>query len=152
MRAAGVAEEHIYVDKRTGATIDRDGLTALLGFARPGDRINLLTRDRLGRNMRETLNLVHDLHPARHLPAHTRRQARRGHQRPGTRHRHGHRAAGDVRPDGGTAKISTKPTVGRPRPPGHAAHWLDWRRRQARSRWYHKRTRLSRDTGIPLVS
>ena len=54
MRAAGVAEEHIYVDKRTGATMDRDGLTALLGFARPGDRINLLTRDRLGRNMRET--------------------------------------------------------------------------------------------------
>ena len=41
----------------------------------------------------------------------------------------------------------------RPRPPGHAAHWLDWRRRhQARSRWYHKRTRLSRHTGIPLVS
>lgn len=32
-----------------------------LGFARPGDRINVLTLDRLGRNMRETLNLVHDL-------------------------------------------------------------------------------------------
>ena len=61
MRAAGVAEEHIYVDKRAGANLDRDGLTALLGFARPGDRINLLTLDRLGRNMRETLNLVHDL-------------------------------------------------------------------------------------------
>ena len=61
MRAVGIAEEHIYVDKRTGATMDRDGLTALLGFARPGDRINLLTLDRLGRNMRETLNLVHDL-------------------------------------------------------------------------------------------
>ena len=31
----------------------------------------------------------------------------------------------------------------RPHPPGHAAHWLNWRRRhQARSRWYHKRTRL----------
>jgi DNA invertase Pin-like site-specific DNA recombinase len=61
MRAAGVAEEHIDVDKRTGATMGRDGLTALLGFARPGDRINPLTLDRLGRNMRETLNLVHDL-------------------------------------------------------------------------------------------
>ena len=61
MRAAGIAEEHIYVDKRTGANMDRDGLTALLGFARTGDRINLLTLDRLGRNMRETLNLVHDL-------------------------------------------------------------------------------------------
>ena len=59
--AAGVAEEHIYVDKRTGATMDRGGLTALLGFARPGDRINLLMLDRLGGHMRETLNLVHDL-------------------------------------------------------------------------------------------
>ncbi|MET7607067.1 recombinase family protein [Streptomyces avermitilis] len=61
VRAAGVAEEHIYVDKRTGANMDREGLTALLGFARPGDRINVLTPDRLGRDMRETLNLVHDL-------------------------------------------------------------------------------------------
>ncbi|BFO18173.1 hypothetical protein SHKM778_45610 [Streptomyces sp. KM77-8] len=61
MRDAGVAEEHLYVDKRTGANMDREGLTALLGFARPGDRINVLTLDRLGRNMRETLNLVHNL-------------------------------------------------------------------------------------------
>ena len=99
MRAAGIAEEHIYVDKRTGATMDRDGLTALLGFARPGDRISLLTLDRLGRNMRETLNLIHDLTQRGIFLRTPRRQARRGHQRPGTRHRHGHRAAGDVRPD-----------------------------------------------------
>jgi hypothetical protein len=34
----------------------------------------------------------------------------------------------------------------RPGPPGHAEHWLDWRRRhQARSRWYHQRTRLTRE-------
>jgi SRSO17 transposase len=32
-----------------------------------------------------------------------------------------------------------------PSPPGHAGHWLDWsRRHQARSRWYHQRTRLTR--------
>jgi SRSO17 transposase len=32
-----------------------------------------------------------------------------------------------------------------PRPPGHAAHWLQWRRRhQARSRWFHQRARLTR--------
>jgi DNA invertase Pin-like site-specific DNA recombinase len=61
MRAAGIAEGHVYVDKRTGANMDRDGLTALLGFARTSDRISLLTLDRLGRNMRETLNMVHDL-------------------------------------------------------------------------------------------
>ena len=39
------------------------------------------------------------------------------------------------------------------RPPGHAEHWSNWRRRhQARSRWYHQRTRLARDTEIALVS
>ena len=38
------------------------------------------------------------------------------------------------------------------RPPGHATHWLNWRRRhQARSRWFHQRTRLARNTGITLV-
>jgi SRSO17 transposase len=43
--------------------------------------------------------------------------------------------------------------LARPPPPGSAAHWLDWRRRhQARSRWYHKRTRLARATQIALVS
>jgi SRSO17 transposase len=43
--------------------------------------------------------------------------------------------------------------LARPPPPGSAAHWLDWRRRhQARSRWYHQRTRLARDTAIILVS
>jgi SRSO17 transposase len=34
----------------------------------------------------------------------------------------------------------------RPEPSGHAAHWLEWRRRhQARSRWFHKRARLARN-------
>jgi hypothetical protein len=33
-----------------------------------------------------------------------------------------------------------------PPPPGAAGHWLAWRRRhQARSAWYHRRTRLVRD-------
>jgi hypothetical protein len=41
----------------------------------------------------------------------------------------------------------------RPDPPAHARHWLDWRRRhQARSRWFHQRTRLTRNTEIALVS
>jgi SRSO17 transposase len=40
-----------------------------------------------------------------------------------------------------------------PPPPGTAGHWSNWRRRhQARSRWYHQRTRLARDTAITLVS
>jgi SRSO17 transposase len=36
-----------------------------------------------------------------------------------------------------------------PHPPGHAARWLTWRRRhQARSRWFHQRTRLNRDNDL----
>jgi SRSO17 transposase len=37
----------------------------------------------------------------------------------------------------------------RPKPPGHAVHWLEWRRRhQARSRWFHKHARLQRDYAL----
>jgi SRSO17 transposase len=37
----------------------------------------------------------------------------------------------------------------RPRPSGHAARWLWWRRRhQARSRWFHKRARLAREYAL----
>ena len=37
----------------------------------------------------------------------------------------------------------------RPKSPGHAARWLQWRRRhQARSRWFHKRARLARDYAL----
>jgi SRSO17 transposase len=36
-----------------------------------------------------------------------------------------------------------------PRPRGHAAHWLAWRRRhQARSRWFHQRARLNREYSL----
>ena len=36
-----------------------------------------------------------------------------------------------------------------PKPPGHAARWLEWRRRhQARSRWFHQRARLTRDYAL----
>jgi hypothetical protein len=36
-----------------------------------------------------------------------------------------------------------------PEPPGHATHWLNWRRRhQARSCWVHQRTRLNRDIAL----
>jgi SRSO17 transposase len=39
------------------------------------------------------------------------------------------------------------------RQPGHAEHWATWRRcHQARSRWYHQRTRLGHGTPIALVS
>jgi DNA invertase Pin-like site-specific DNA recombinase len=57
----GLSDERIYVDKKTGATIDRPGLTKLLEYARPGDTVVADTLDRLGRNLREVLNLIDDL-------------------------------------------------------------------------------------------
>jgi SRSO17 transposase len=43
--------------------------------------------------------------------------------------------------------------LARPSPPGHADHWSGWtRRHQARSRWFHQRTRLARNAKIALVS
>lgn len=57
----GIDPANIYVDRKSGATTDRPGLTALLGYAREGDAIVTHTLDRLGRNVRDTLNLIHDL-------------------------------------------------------------------------------------------
>lgn len=41
--------------------MDRPGLRALLEYARDGDLIVVHTLDRLGRTVRDTLNLIHDL-------------------------------------------------------------------------------------------
>jgi SRSO17 transposase len=44
-----------------------------------------------------------------------------------------------------TRLLATPPA----RRPGHAEHWANWRRRhQARSRWYHQRTRLIREIAL----
>jgi DNA invertase Pin-like site-specific DNA recombinase len=61
LSAAGVPDERIYTDKKTGSSPEREGLTQLLGDARPGDTIVVHTLDRFGRNLREVLSLVHDL-------------------------------------------------------------------------------------------
>src|SRR5712692_5248385 len=61
LTAAGIPDERIYTDKKTGATVDRPGLAEVLKYARAGDTIVVHTLDRLGRNLREVLNLVHDL-------------------------------------------------------------------------------------------
>lgn len=58
---AGVDRDHIWVDKKSGASTDRPGLRALLAYAREGDVIVAHTMDRLGRSVRDTLNLIHDL-------------------------------------------------------------------------------------------
>ena len=56
-----VAEEHIYVDKRTGGNMDRDGWNALLRFARDGDIIHAYTLDRIGRSVLSVLQTIADL-------------------------------------------------------------------------------------------
>ncbi|PRZ11751.1 recombinase family protein [Nesterenkonia sandarakina] len=61
LREVGIAAERIYVDKKSGSTVNRPGLTAALEYAREGDVIVVHTLDRLGRTVRDTLNLIHDL-------------------------------------------------------------------------------------------
>ncbi len=61
LTAVGIAPARIYVDKKSGATADRPGLKVLLGYARDGDVIVVHTLDRLGRTVRDTLNLIHQL-------------------------------------------------------------------------------------------
>ncbi|MEW1808430.1 recombinase family protein [Pseudarthrobacter sp. NPDC080039] len=59
LRAAGI--ETVFSDKRSGANTDRPGLHDALRHARAGDVLVVHTLDRLGRTVRDTLNLVHDL-------------------------------------------------------------------------------------------
>ena len=61
LTAVGIAPARIYVDKKSGASADRPGLEVLLGYARGGDMIVVHTLDRLGRTVRDTLNLIHQL-------------------------------------------------------------------------------------------
>lgn len=61
LEAIGIPSEQIHVDKKSGATTARPGLTAALMHARAGDVIVVHTLDRLGRTVRDTLNMIHDL-------------------------------------------------------------------------------------------
>jgi len=59
--AVGIARERIYLDNKSGATVDRPGLQAALAYARNDDVIVVHTLDRLGRTVRDTLNLIREL-------------------------------------------------------------------------------------------
>lgn len=61
LQQTGIPAQRIYVDKKSGATTNRAGLLAALDYARDGDVIVVHTLDRLGRTVRDTLNLIHDL-------------------------------------------------------------------------------------------
>ncbi len=57
----GIPRDRIYVDKKSGATTDRPGLREVIAYAREGEVIVGHTLDRLGRTVRDTLNLIHEL-------------------------------------------------------------------------------------------
>ncbi len=61
LQIAGIDPGRIWVDKKSGATVDRPGLRAVMEYARQGDVIVVHTLDRLGRTVRDTLNLIHEL-------------------------------------------------------------------------------------------
>jgi DNA invertase Pin-like site-specific DNA recombinase len=59
--AAGVAERNLYSDTASGKRDDRPGLDACLKALRTGDTLVVWKLDRLGRNLRHLVNVVHDL-------------------------------------------------------------------------------------------
>jgi len=61
LEQTGIPRKRIYVDKKSGATTDRPGLREVIAYAREGDVIVVHTLDRLGRTVRDTLNLIHEL-------------------------------------------------------------------------------------------
>jgi DNA invertase Pin-like site-specific DNA recombinase len=58
---AGVPERNIYSDTASGKKDDRPGLDACLKAVRTGDTLVVWKLDRLGRNLRHLVNVVHDL-------------------------------------------------------------------------------------------
>ena len=61
LAAAGVRIKQIYDDKASGSREDRPGLEAFLKALRKGDTLVVWKLDRLGRDLRHLVNLVHDL-------------------------------------------------------------------------------------------
>ena len=59
--AAGIADGHLYEDLASGRRDDRPGLLACIKALRKGDALVVWKLDRLGRDLRHLVNLVHDL-------------------------------------------------------------------------------------------
>ena len=59
--AAGVTAGHLYEDHASGKRDDRPGLEGCLKSLRMGDTLVAWKLDRLGRDLRHLVNLVHDL-------------------------------------------------------------------------------------------
>ena len=59
--AAGVEPDALYEDKASGKKDDRPQLAACLKAIRAGDTLLVWKLDRLGRDLRHLVNIVHDL-------------------------------------------------------------------------------------------
>lgn len=59
--AAGVEPQQLYEDQSSGKKEDRPALAACLKAVREGDTLLLWKLDRLGRDLRHLVNIVHDL-------------------------------------------------------------------------------------------
>jgi hypothetical protein len=60
---------------------------------------------------------------------------------------------GMIAPTAAEVKRLFAAALARGHPEGHAIRWLTWRRRhQARSRWFHQRTRLNREYALVIPS
>lgn len=59
--AAGIDPERVYEDRASGKKDDRPELTACLKGLRDGDTLVVWKLDRLGRDLRHLVNIVHDL-------------------------------------------------------------------------------------------
>ncbi len=59
--AAGVTAEHLYEDLASGRRDDRPGLAACSKALRKGDALMVWKLDRLGRDLRPLVNMMHDL-------------------------------------------------------------------------------------------
>lgn len=61
LRAAGVEPGQLYEDKASGKKEDRPGLGSCLKSLRSGDTLIVWKLDRLGRDLRHLVNIVHNL-------------------------------------------------------------------------------------------
>jgi DNA invertase Pin-like site-specific DNA recombinase len=61
LAAAEVPAAHLYEDRASGRRDDRPGIAACLKALRAGDTLVIWKLDRLGRDLRHLVNLVHDL-------------------------------------------------------------------------------------------
>jgi DNA invertase Pin-like site-specific DNA recombinase len=59
--SAGVEAQHVYEDRASGKTEARPGLEAVKKALREGDTLVVWKLDRLGRDLRDLVNTVHDL-------------------------------------------------------------------------------------------